>query len=137
MKKLLLAAFVFAFWCGPAFAIVAKLPHKATPDAPAFSCTPQGFTLDKEDAGFHLKGALTVPTTGYTYSVDEEEPGPDGSMHGTLHITAPKGAAGQVVSQLAIDYTFKGEGDRLTVDIDGPVKSPDNKIECKLAESAQ
>jgi hypothetical protein len=137
MKRTIAFALAAALlWSSPSSAIVAKLPRKAA-DAPAFVCAPKGFTLDKEDAGFRLKGALTVPTTGYTYTVDEEEPGPDGSMHGTLHLAPPKGAAGQVVSQLAVDYTFKGEGDRLTVDIDGPFKAPDNKIECKLAESAQ
>ncbi len=122
-------------WSTPSSAIVAKLPHKAD-DAPVFACTPKDFTLVKDDKGLHLHGTLEVAADGYvSYAVEEEEPGPDGSLHGTLHVTAPQGKD-NAPSKIGIDYTFKGEGDRMSLSIDGPGTSS-GKIECKVAESAQ
>jgi hypothetical protein len=135
MKKIVLAALISALWCAPALAIVAKLPHKAN-DAPVFACMPKDFTLVKDDKGLHLHGTLEVSADGYvSYAVEEEEPGPDGSLHGTLHVTAPQGKD-STPSKIEINYTFKGEGDRMSLSIDGPGTSA-GKIECKVAESAQ
>lgn len=143
MKHRIFTSFLLALLCiaVPAYAIVGKIPRKADeqpqPDRPAFTCTPAGFTLQKEDAGFHLKGSITAPTAGYVAEVEEEEPGPDGSLHATLHMKKPEGAAAQVISQVAVDHIFPGDGDRLTVVIDKPYKMGDDKIECKVAEAAQ
>ena len=111
----------------PAFAIVARLPKK-TGD-PVFTCNPSSFALTKEKDGLHLHGQVQVPTTGWGYAVEEEEPGPDGSMHAALHMQEPSSVGADVVSQVTVDYVFTGEGDRLTVMTDG---LKDNlTIECK------
>ena len=143
MKIRLFAPLLLALLCSalPAYAIVGKIPHKADveppPAGPAFACSPGGFTLLKEETGLHLKGSITVPTAGYTSSIDEEEPGPDGSLHATLHLKKPGGAAAQVVSQVPVDHVFQGEGDRLTVMIDKPYPAGEDRIECKLTGSVQ
>ena len=143
MKKTMLlsaALMAAALWCAPAQAIVAKLPPKANltrPEAPpAFACTPGEFSVVIEDAGLHLHGKLQVPTSGFTYTIEDVEPGPDGSIHAALHVIAPQGAAGQVVSQLDIDYLFKDPGDRLTLDVDGPGKLAGTKIDCSSSTGA-
>lgn len=141
MKKhiCLLGAAAILLCTGPAFAIIAKVPKKTddTPSAPVFACTPAGFTLTKVDAGLKLNGLIQVPTGGWTYDLDEQEPGPDGSLHGVLHLKAPEGAATEVLSQVAVDHTFTGEGDRLSVDVDGMKDKGTIKIDCKVAGSAQ
>jgi hypothetical protein len=138
MKYWLPLFFLFALFCSSsAFAIVGHVAPKdkaLLTASPVFTCTPAGFTLTKSNSGLRLQGSLQVPTSGFSYEITQEEPGPDGSIHGTLHVKRPDGMAAQVISSLAIDHTFSGEGDRLTVDIDKPV-GKDAAIECKMAET--
>ena len=140
-SRLSLLCLLAVLFCSlPAYAIIARVPKKtddvvAPPPNPVFTCMPQAFTLTKDDAGYHFHGQVQVPTGGWTYDMDEQEPGPDGSLHGTLHMKEPDGVVTQVISQVAIDHTFGGEGDRLSVEVDG---MKDNfKIDCTLAGAAQ
>jgi hypothetical protein len=136
--RVLLLCLLALCMAGPAFAIVGhvtkKTDDKDVPDAkPVFACTPDGFTLVKGDDGLHLHGQLQVPTGGWTYQFNEDEPGPDGSLHGRLTMQKPSGPATQVISKVAIDHTFSGEGDHLTVKIEG-LKDND-QVECKMTDA--
>ena len=135
MKTRLPFLFVLAVLCVsvPAFAIVARLPKKT--DDPVFTCNPQSFTLTKDKDGLHLHGQVQVPTAGWGYSIEEEEPGPDGSLHAALHMQEPGSVGADVVSQVTVDHVFAGEGDRLTVMTDG--LQTNLTIECKAAGPAQ
>ena len=135
MKPRLPSLLLLALLCVsvPAFAIVARLPKKA--DDPVFTCSAPSFTLTKDQNGLHLQGQVQVPTAGWTYSIEEEEPGPDGSLHATLHMQEPGGVGAEVISQVAVDHVFTGEGDRLTVMTDGLKQNL--TIECKAAGPAQ
>lgn len=131
--------------CAPsAFALVARTPAAekdiAVPDPtnnPVFSCKPEGFTLSKGDDGLHLLGEMKVPTPGFTYEMKEEEPGPDGSLHATLTLKAPDGAAAQVISSVTVDYTFRGEGDRLHVNISKDFSWGEDTLDCAMTGMTQ
>lgn len=131
--------------CAPsAFALVARPPGEERnvpmPNPavnPVFSCKPAGFTLTRDAGGMHLHGEMQMPTPGYTYSFTEEAPGPDGSLHATLRFKAPDGMVIQVISPLAIDHTFKTEGDRLHVAIDKSFNWGDASIDCEMTGMTQ
>ena len=143
MKNRFFALFLLAALCVslPALAIVGKVPKKTGDDAdkpagnPVFACAPLSFTLVKSADGLHFSGQVQVPTAGWTFEFNEEEPGPDGSLHATLRMIEPPSLAAEVISQVAVDHTFAAEADRLTVNTDG---LKDNlAIECKMTGMSQ
>ena len=142
--RLFLMALAFTLCASSAFALVARPPaeEKNVPmpnpvSNPIFSCKPEGFTLNRDEGGLHLQGVMQMPTPGYTYTVTEEEPGPDGSLHATLRFKSPDGMVIQVISPLAINHTFKGAGDRLHVSIDKSFNWGDASIDCEMTGMTQ
>jgi hypothetical protein len=102
---------------------------------PVFACSPDTFTLSKEEGGMRLRGAIAVSGPGYSYDVTEEEPGPDGSIHAALRLLPPSSKTKETNPNVPISYLFRGEGDRITVVVDGG-GTQGAAIQCWLAPGA-
>lgn len=102
----------------------------------AYSCEPEGFTLEKSDrTGLHLHGIIKTPVPGYTYELDPDDSDSSPSViQLTLNMTAPGGEELKTETPLDISADIDTKGDDVkivNIDIVKEFESGPIKISCR------